>query len=184
MSVPSLELIVAALDEAGIPHMLTGSFASSHHGAPRATQDIDLVIAPTPEALRRLAGLLPSETWYYDVDAALAALGRWSQFNVLHHESGWKFDLIIRKPRAFSEAEFARRIPVELSGIDLHVATAEDVIIAKLEWARRGGSRRQLEDVAALLRARAGTLDRAWIERWVIELGLRAEWREAEALAS
>ena len=34
--------IIAALDEAGILHMLTGFFASSLHGLTRATQDIDL----------------------------------------------------------------------------------------------------------------------------------------------
>ena len=33
--------MAAALAEAGIPHMLTGSFASSYHGIPRATQDIE-----------------------------------------------------------------------------------------------------------------------------------------------
>ena len=38
--------IVAALNQAEIPTMLTGSFASSWHGVTRATQDIDLVIAP------------------------------------------------------------------------------------------------------------------------------------------
>jgi len=41
--------IVAALEQAGIPYMLTGSFASSFHGTPRATQDIDFVIAPTAD---------------------------------------------------------------------------------------------------------------------------------------
>jgi hypothetical protein len=48
-----LEQVVQALDAAGIPRMLVGSFASSTHGAPRATQDIDLVVDPTPEALDR-----------------------------------------------------------------------------------------------------------------------------------
>ena len=43
--------IRAALEAAEIPHMLTGSFAGSIHGAPRATQDIDIVIAPTREQL-------------------------------------------------------------------------------------------------------------------------------------
>ena len=36
----------ALLEVAGMPYMLTGSFASGYHGAPRATQDIDLVISP------------------------------------------------------------------------------------------------------------------------------------------
>jgi hypothetical protein len=38
--------IVAALNEARIAHMVAGSFASTHHGLPRTTQDIDRVIEP------------------------------------------------------------------------------------------------------------------------------------------
>jgi hypothetical protein len=41
------------LDTAGVPYMLTGSFASGFHGAPRATQDIDIVISPTLGSLNR-----------------------------------------------------------------------------------------------------------------------------------
>jgi hypothetical protein len=51
--------MVGALDRAGIPYMLTGSFASSYHGTPRATQDIDIVVAPTTEQIRALVQLLP-----------------------------------------------------------------------------------------------------------------------------
>lgn len=60
----ALRHIVAALDEANISYMLTGSFASSYHGASRASQDIDLVILATPDQLKTLVGLLP-ETEYY-----------------------------------------------------------------------------------------------------------------------
>lgn len=44
--------ITTALDQAGIGYMLSGSFAGAHYGAPRSTQDIDLVIEATPEELR------------------------------------------------------------------------------------------------------------------------------------
>jgi hypothetical protein len=44
--------ITSALDLAGIAYMLSGVFASAHYGAPRSTQDIDLVIAATPAQLR------------------------------------------------------------------------------------------------------------------------------------
>ena len=49
----ALAHIVAALDAAGIPHMVAGSFASTFHGDPRTTQDIDLVIDPTRDTLDR-----------------------------------------------------------------------------------------------------------------------------------
>jgi hypothetical protein len=46
MSQPELlKGVVTRLDEAGIEYMLTGSIVSSLQGEPRATHDIDIVIA-------------------------------------------------------------------------------------------------------------------------------------------
>jgi len=42
----------------------------------------------------------------------------------------------------------------ELLGFQLFVASAEDVILAKLEWARMSDSERQIRDVAGILRTR------------------------------
>lgn len=53
--------------------MLTGSFASSYHGIPRSTQDIDIVIAPTLEQARAFVSLLPENEYYVDEDAAIEA---------------------------------------------------------------------------------------------------------------
>lgn len=54
-------------------------------------------------------------------------------------------------------------------------------MIAKLEWAKMGGSEVQLRDVRSILRARAGRLDRDYVERGVEELDLEVPWREALA---
>lgn len=175
--------IVEVLDRAGIPYMLTGSFASSYHGVPRATQDIDIVIAPTPEQLRALVGLLPHTEYYVDLDAALDAQRRQTQFNMVDFATGWKVDLIIRKSRPFSSVEFDRRTAIDLQGLRLFIASAEDVIVSKLEWANLGQSQRQIEDASGILRIRWGELDRAYIEHWVRELGLRPQWEAACRLA-
>ena len=90
--------------------------------------------------------------------------------------TGWKIDLVIKKRRAFSEAEFERRIAGEVFGVPVSLATAEDTVIAKLEWAAQGGSEQQLRDVAVILDVRPG-LDRAYIERWISSLGLDALWQ-------
>ncbi len=74
--------------------------------------------------------------------------------NVIDFESGWKVDFIIRKDREFSVTEFGRRRMGELLGFQLFVASAEDVILAKLEWARMSDSERQIRDVAGILRTR------------------------------
>ena len=99
-------------------------------------------------------------------------------------ESGWKIDLILRKERAFSRSEFQRRQQAEIAGCVVRVATAEDTIVAKLEWARAGESERQLRDVAGILETRAGELDLAHLERWIRELRLEEIRARARATAS
>ena len=175
--------ITAALARAGIPYMLTGSFASASYGAPRTTQDIDLVIEASQAQLQMLVELLSPSEYYVDLDAALEARQRESQFNVLDIGTGWKIDLILRKSRAFSREEFQRRQRVRLEGLDLFIASAEDVVISKLEWARRGNSLRQIEDVAAILRSRFQLLDQLYLEKWIGELGVADQWNSARRAA-
>jgi hypothetical protein len=100
---------------------------------------------------------------------------------VIDMASGWKVDLIPRKARPFSEVEFARRSRVHVLGTTMFVASLEDVIVAKLEWAKAGGSARQLEDVRELLRLGGERIDRAHVEHWVDALGLRELWDAAIA---
>jgi hypothetical protein len=175
--------ILGAVESAGIPYMLTGSFASSYHGTPRATQDIDLVIAPKRAQLRGLAALLPAPEFYMDEAAALEAYDGEGQFNVVDLATGWKADLIMRRSRAFSRTEFDRRTVVEFEGMRVPIATAEDVVLAKLEWAKLGESARQVEDAAGILRARSAELDSSYLERWVRELGVEREWAAARRAA-
>jgi hypothetical protein len=99
--------------------MLTGSFASAHYGAPRSTQDIDLVIEATAAQLRTFVHSLPAEEYFVDLDAALESHRRVSLFNVIDLSTGWKIDLIFRKSRSFSEREFSRRQLVDLQGLRL-----------------------------------------------------------------
>jgi len=175
--------IAAALDRAGIAYMLSGSFASAYYGAPRSTQDIDLVIAATPSQLRSFVQSLPSDEYYVDLEAALEAHKHQSLFNVVDLATGWKIDLIIRKSRGYSQEEFARRRPVDFHGISLFVASAEDIILAKLEWSKLAQSHRQIEDVAAILRARFELLDHRYLEQWIDKLGVRKEWNDAQRAA-
>jgi hypothetical protein len=74
MNVPDVfRRITAALEQAGIGYMLTGSFASAHYGGPRSTQDIDFVIEASPTQLRAFVDALPDNNYYADPDAALEA---------------------------------------------------------------------------------------------------------------
>jgi hypothetical protein len=184
VSLHPLAAIVTQLHHFEIPHMLAGSFASTYHGDPRTTNDIDLVIDPSAEALEAFVGGLDAERFYVSAEAARAAFEHRGQFNVVLLDSGWKADLILRKERPFSRAEFERRQPAEIAGVSVFVATAEDTIIAKLEWARAGESERQLRDVVGILDVSGEHLDREYIASWVEDLDLRALWARANAEAA
>jgi hypothetical protein len=184
MSVPDVfRRITKALGQAGIGYMLSGSFASAHYGVPRSTQDIDLVIEASPAQLRAFVESLSGNEYYADLDSALGAHKRQSMFNVIDLATGWKIDLIIRKSRAFSQEEFRRRQRASLHDVSLFVASAEDVVISKLEWAKLAQSRRQIEDAAAILRIRWDALDHSYLEKWIVELDLKMEWDDALRVA-
>jgi hypothetical protein len=172
-----LARLVAKLVTAGVPSMVVGSFASSFHGVPRSSRDLDLVIDPEPASLARFLADLPPAEYYADADAARDALRRRGQFNVIDMTTAWKADLIVRKARPFSVEEMRRRIQGDVMGAHVFIASPEDTVISKLEWAKQGGgSELQLRDVSGLLEVRGSTLDIAYIERWVAELGLEDLW--------
>jgi hypothetical protein len=170
--------VAQLLDRTGIPFMVAGSFASTAHGLPRSTQDLDLVIEPpSTAAFEALLSSFPADEYYIDHDAARDALRRRSMFNVVDLVSGWKVDLIVRKNRQFSRDEFMRRMKMTVLGVPVYVASAEDTIVAKLEWSKlAGGSQRQRRDVAGIVATIGAALDHAYIERWVRDLDLVDEW--------
>lgn len=176
--------LVAAVDRAGVPYMVTGSIASSLHGEPRSTHDVDVVIDPVVDSLDRLLAEFPADEYHVSREAATSALQLRTMFNVIDLNTGWKADFIIRKDREFSRVEFERRQLAEVFGLRLYVASPEDVVVVKLEWAKSAESERQIRDASGILRLRQQDIDVPYIESWVEALGIRAQWEHAKDLAS
>ena len=174
----TLRRVVEALNAAGAAHMIVGSFASTFHGEPRTTRDIDIVVQAELEEITRFVESLPKSEWYADADAAREAHARRSMFNVIDLASGWKVDVIFSRRGAFAESEFSRRLATELLGTRVFVASAEDTVLAKLAWCRESGSERQLRDVAGIISSTGDTLDRAYLDQWAEELGIAELWRQ------
>jgi hypothetical protein len=173
------ELLVStirALETAGIDYMLTGSLASTFHGEPRATRDIDVVIDASATGLETLLDRLHADGMYVDDLAARTALRDRGQFNAVGSDA--KVDFIIRKDTPFSRAEFDRRQRVQLPWVQASVVTAEDLILAKLAWARETDSERQLRDIAGMVSAAGDDLDRAYVDAWAARLGVGELWRK------
>jgi hypothetical protein len=175
------EKVRAALDAVGIPYFVTGSFASSAHGVPRSTNDIDIVIAPSRVQLEELLKQFPRADFAAEVEDALDAFAHQSLFHIVDYSTMWKVDFIIKQPTPFDAARFSRRTVVEIAGVPLYAASAEDMLITKLWWAKLGESERQVNDAVGIAQVQREKLDLDYIERWVAALELEEQWAKVRA---
>ncbi len=178
-----LHSIVPRLEQSDIQYMITGSIAAAFYGLGRATYDLDIVISAAPDKLKKLIELLPKEQYYAMLQDALEAHRHLSMFNVFDTTSGWKIDFILKKAAPFHEEAFQRRVPVTFEEVRTSIISAEDLIVSKLDWARMGESERQVRDAAVVLEKWQHKLDRNYIEKWINELDLTAQWYQARRLA-
>ena len=170
-------------DTLGIPWIVGGSVASSIHGIPRATQDIDLVADIRRVHAKRLADALEAE-FYVDEDAILDAVLRRASFNLVHLDTMTKVDIFVPKGDPLSTAQIRRRQFVQVGATpaeSLPVLSAEDVILQKLRWYEAGQrvSERQWRDVLGVLKVRAGALDEDYLRQQAADAGLGDLLQEA-----
>lgn len=68
-----IHTVVAILDGADVPYMLTGLLAAAYYATPRATQGVDVVIDAPEEGIERLVDGLLESGFYVDRAAAMNA---------------------------------------------------------------------------------------------------------------
>ncbi len=164
-----LALVAEKLEECGVAYMITGSFSSNRLGLPRTTHDADVIIEIDELRIERVSQTLGKD-FYFDVDAARDAVRTKFMCSALHYDTGFKIDFIVLKNRSFSRMEFSRRQAVEFLGRQCWFATAEDTILAKLEWSKKGESERQLLDAVDVAKVQAKNLDVDYLRRWAADL--------------
>jgi hypothetical protein len=163
----------ALLDALRLPWVTGGSIASSVHGEPRATQDVDMVVALQVRHVKRLVTALGRD-YYIDADAMRVAVREAASFNAVHFASTIKVDFFVAGDDPFEAERLANRQRVETPDGALYVDTAEHTLLRKLEWYRRGGeaSERQWRDVQAIARIQGDRLDRERLRLWAGRLGV------------
>lgn len=161
---PDLGRLRVLLDTLGWPYMIIGGIAVAARGRPRMTGDADVTVA-VPEGAEpllidrcRAAGFRPLP------DEPLA-------FVVSHHvlplvgDDGTRVDLVVAGSPYESDA-IARATDVNMEGVVLRVATAEDVVIHKVV----AGRPTDLEDARSVVRRSGPQFDAALVRSVVLPL--------------
>lgn len=167
-------LVARALDDLRVPYFIGGSLASTLHGEPRFTRDADLVAELQPRHAEPLAHALAG-TFYADVESIHRAIAHRASFNVIHLATAFKVDVFVSKQRPFDRSSFARRESTQGEAYDVWISTAEDTLLAKLDWFREGHevSDLQWRDVLSILAVQKDHLDQDYLRTWADALGVR-----------
>ncbi len=137
----ALKTVKATFESLQIRYFVGGSVASSFHGAMRSTMDVDLVADLTLDHVGPVLVAVTDE--YYASDSAMQdAIQRRSSFNLIHLPTSFKIDIFISRGRSFDKLCFNRSTVTRLgtadSGIDVPIASVEDILLSKLDWYRAG----------------------------------------------
>lgn len=169
--------VTAVLDALGVPYVIGGSFASMVHGMVRATMDADIIADLQPQHAAALVAALGDQFYTPGEPVMRQAIERRGSFNFIHLATMFKIDIFVPGERAFDQQQLQRRIGEQvgsLSAEKLWVLSAEDVVLAKLDWFRQGGelSERQWRDVLGVIKAQSPGLDGVYLRQWAELLGV------------
>jgi hypothetical protein len=173
-----LRLAIQTLKRLGVPYAVVGSYASGVWGETRFTQDVDIVIALEQNQVGPLCNAFPAPEFYVNQSAAIDAVARAGQFNVIHPASGNKIDFMVAGRTDWTAAQLHRCKSVSMfPDCEVSVAAPEDVILGKLIYYREGGSEKHLRDVAGILRISGELVDRDYVGKFADELGVAEIWQ-------
>jgi hypothetical protein len=168
--------MAALLERLHMPPLAAGSLASSFHGEPRSTNDVDFVVDLAPGRVPDLLAAL-GDRYYASADAMAEAVRAGGAFNLIHYATAVKVDLFVAGDDAFDAERLATRTRERIGTTDREVLamdTAANTILRKLEWYRRGGevSERQWRDVIGVIRVQGARLDWDRLVAWAARLGV------------
>jgi hypothetical protein len=176
MSDEAVLAVIRVLKDKGIPYMVVGSLAGNLYGIPRATQDADFVIQLGDTSIRDVVHSL-GPGFRLEPQLSFETVTMTQKFLVHAPTGPFQIELFLLTDDPFDQSRFKRRMVMPLFGDTAVDATAEDMIVQKLRWARR----KDLDDLVNIISMQNDRLDWPYIEKWCRDHGttdLLAQLRE------
>ncbi len=166
--------LVEALDRAGIPYMIVGSFSSNAYGVIRSTKDADFVVqCPFSDISRVVKELGPP--WRFNPQIAFESVTGTKRCLLELENDPFHIEVFRLSDDPHDQLRFERRHAILLPNLQrpAMVPTPEDVIITKLRWALQAARSKDRDDVRSIVTVQDELLDWDYIHCWCDQHGTR-----------
>ncbi len=166
--------------ELEVRYLVGGSVASSLFGRFRTTNDVDFLIDISDKQLKKFSNL-GKEKFIIDAVALEKNLLVGKSYNIIHESTFIKIDFFpSQSPFHKEQLKRAKVIHPESSPCAFRVASPEDILLAKLLWAKKGGfsSERQWEDLEGIVAVTGDSLDKEYLYKWAEELKVKEKLKK------
>lgn len=179
----ALRAVIKLLNRAQLPYMITGAYAVSYYGEPRATHDLDIVMEISKGDVEKVCGIFNGAGYEFDRDMVDNAAAYHSHFTVIHSVSNLRIDFWMAKDREPDRLRFSRRRKIELFGLSTFTISPEDLILVKLEWFAGSKNSKHFDDAVGIIRVQGDSLDSRYIVEHLGTEKVRRCWKKAFAEA-
>jgi hypothetical protein len=129
--------VLAALEREGVKYVVFGAVALALHGLPRATEDLDIFVAPERDNIERLKAALRSvfDDPCIDEISADDLLGEYPAVQYVPPTGNFHIDVLTRLGERFDFASLASE-KVDFDGVSVSTVTPETLYRMKKDTVR------------------------------------------------
>jgi hypothetical protein len=145
------------------------------------THDIDIIVHLNIQDAKRIPVIFPENEYYGPPEEIIIDEIKRpvrAQFNVIHHDSGFKADFFLHGNDPLHEWAFLNKLRMPIGDeYDVWLAPPEYVIIRKMQYFAEGGSDKHLRDIQNIVVIMKDKLNCQFIEMQASRLGLTQIWQ-------
>ncbi len=177
-----MQALLSGMQRIGTPWMLGGSVGAMCYSEPRATLDVDCILAVRPGHERLVIAAFPESDFYLPPDTVLLheiRRGAMGSFNIIHHETGFKADCYPCGDDDLMRWGLSLAREMSIADLMVPVAPPEYIVCMKLRYFAISGQDKHLRDIRSIVRL-LPTLDTHIVDEWAVHYGVRDAWRLAQ----
>lgn len=177
-----VNLILSALNAAGVDYLIGGAVATWAWGEPRATLDLDVVVNIPLEAVSKLSMELEKRDMPVPAEVILDNILETRTdlpINAIHMHSGYKADLYpVRKGDELRASAFDRRQLVDMGAPigSVYLHSPEDLVIYKLWYFSLSQQTKHVRDITSIVNTLGDHLEYTYIDFWAEKKGVSRIW--------